>query len=95
MAAVIKKQRALEAAVSNFDTINEGSLAATLERLEATASDAINRWSTPDDFAKVDLVVTKLLQEGNVDAALTYVRKVRFCQLPQSRLHSHTRWISC
>ena len=73
------RRRSLEAVVTTLDTVEHGKLASTLDRLEATAADALERWSKPDDFAKVDLVVTKLLQDGSVESALLYLRKVRAC----------------
>jgi hypothetical protein len=77
MPSAAARHRSLEAEVARLDPLEPARLTETLERLEATAADAITRWSTPDDFAKVDLVVTKLLQEANAEAALMYVRKVR------------------
>lgn len=62
--------------MAQFEPLGQAKLTAVLEKLEATASDAITRWSCADEYAKVDLVVSKLLKEGNVEAALLYVRKV-------------------
>jgi hypothetical protein len=54
----------------------QAQLALTLKRLDATSNDALKRWSSPEDFRKVDLVVASLMQQGNVDAAMLYLRKV-------------------
>jgi hypothetical protein len=56
--------------------MSQAQLAQTLMRLDATSADALKRWSSPEDFRKVDLVVASLVQQGNVDAALLYLSKV-------------------
>ena len=44
---------ALDDAVAAFKPLARGGLEATLERLEATAADAMARWTSSDGFAKV------------------------------------------
>jgi hypothetical protein len=70
----------LDEAIASFTPVSKTDLEAKLERLEATVADAMTRWTDPDDFAKVDLVVSRLLHQGNVDAALMYLKKVRISQ---------------
>jgi hypothetical protein len=63
--------------IASFKPLSKTALEAKLERLEATVADAVTRWTDPDDFANVDLVVSRLLHEGSVDAALMYLKKAR------------------
>jgi hypothetical protein len=81
--AATEEAQAASHAISQFQPLGQAKLTQTLERLEATAADAISRWSCADDFGKVDLVVSKLLSEGNTDAALLYVCKVLSLCVPQ------------
>lgn len=95
-------KKTLDSVVAQFEPMKESTLAATLQRLDATTADAMARWTTAQDFGKVDLVVSQLLQQNKADAALLYVCKVRmsapqlFSRIvhPRSMSHALCTWLN-